>query len=1089
MQQRAGFFLLVAALVLEVISPTPSLAAQTSRSEAQHHVEAGPPQPSAAVKRLVDESGRQLRAQNAKEALTLADQALKLAIEGKDVVGEAVAHKARADALGRLGAKLDQITGYLAAAAAWQRAADGPGEVEMLGLAGLLLVKSGDENGRAHLRQALSLGRQETRRPLAVASALGTIGGHLFQVRKRKLQEVSEFSQAALDIRERLAPDSLIVAESLYLRAGVAREFEGAGAADEYLRRALAIHQRLGPGSPELANTFRVLGVRARFQEDLPEARRNYLLALDLLERGGSNWDEQRAHTLGQLGETALHLRDLSAADGYYRQAVTIMERIGAGSPLHAVYVSSRGDVAYAAGDWTRAEEFYRAAMAMDEKNDPESLTAAGNLEALGRVMRIRRNLHSARQYTERAARLFEKNQATETTDLMFALQSLALIVAEQGDLMLAEQTSRRAFSLQEKIHGGAHPYAAASLETLAFILARQGRGTEAIELALEAERRAREHTRLMMQSLTEREALTFAMSKASGLDHVLPLIATNPSRSGTVRRVVFDSLIRSRALVLDEMAMRHRTAHSGGDPETARLAAGMASTRTALAKLIVRGPGGAPEDYAKQLDRLWQDKEAAERALAEKNRSFRQGLVLSRAGIEELTLALPRGSAVVAFARFGGTAVPPAWPLVIPPRPSVAYIALVLRSGDEEPAAIALGSATQVDGLVVKLRERIAQEGRAPGRAAMRNEAAYRTAAAALRKKIWDPIALHLRGVQRVFIVPDGALHLVSFAALPTGQSSYLLETGPRIHYLSAERNLVPLGEQEKKGVGLLAIGAPAFQEASLFAALRPQEKEPEKAAPVFVAGATTFRGLRSTCDNFQAMQFEALSASAREAGDVTALWQRPGGMPRGAESNAVELTGAAASESAFKQQAAGKRVLHLATHGFFLGGKCASALEASEKPRGEAQASWTGENPLLLSGLALAGANYRQAAGPDEEDGILTAEEIAALDLSGVEWAVLSACDTGVGEVKAGEGVLGLRRAFQVAGARTLIMSLWPVEDQVARDWMGQLYRARLVLGLTTIDAVHQANLKTLRQRRAKGLTTHPFYWAGFVAAGDWR
>ena len=107
----------------------------------------------------------------------------------------------------------------------------------------------------------------------------------------------------------------------------------------------------------------------------------------------------------------------------------------------------------------------------------------------------------------------------------------------------------------------------------------------------------------------------------------------------------------------------------------------------------------------------------------------------------------------------------------------------------------------------------------------------------------------------------------------------------------------------------------------------------------------------------------------------------------------------------------------------------------------------------------------------------------------LSGVEWAVLSACDTGVGEVKGGEGVLGLRRAFQVAGVRTLITSLWPVQDQVPRDWMRQLYRARLVLGLNTIDAVHQANLKTLRQRRAKGQTTHPFYWAGFVAAGDRR
>ena len=135
------------------------------------------------------------------------------------------------------------------------------------------------------------------------------------------------------------------------------------------------------------------------------------------------------------------------------------------------------------------------------------------------------------------------------------------------------------------------------------------------------------------------------------------------------------------------------------------------------------------------------------------------------------------------------------------------------------------------------------------------------------------------------------------------------------------------------------------------------------------------------------------------------------------------------------------------------------------------------------------MAGANHRDAALPDEEDGILTAEEIAAMDLSGVEMAVLSACDTGVGEIKAGEGVFGLRRAFQVAGARTLIMSLWSVDDEATREWMTALYKARLKRRMDTAAAVRQAGLDVLERRREAGESTHPFYWGAFVAAGEWR
>jgi CHAT domain-containing protein len=186
---------------------------------------------------------------------------------------------------------------------------------------------------------------------------------------------------------------------------------------------------------------------------------------------------------------------------------------------------------------------------------------------------------------------------------------------------------------------------------------------------------------------------------------------------------------------------------------------------------------------------------------------------------------------------------------------------------------------------------------------------------------------------------------------------------------------------------------------------------------------------------------------------------------------------------------------VLHLATHGFFLDGLCPPAVGGTRSVGGLSTGQKSGpglalgESPLLLSGLALAGANRRASAGPDDEDGILTAEEVTALNLEGVEWAVLSACDTGLGEIKAGEGVFGLRRAFQVAGVRTVIMSLWSVDDEAARLWMRTLYQHRLQKHLGTAVAMREASLSVLRDRRTRGQSTHPFYWAGFVAAGDWR
>jgi CHAT domain-containing protein len=244
------------------------------------------------------------------------------------------------------------------------------------------------------------------------------------------------------------------------------------------------------------------------------------------------------------------------------------------------------------------------------------------------------------------------------------------------------------------------------------------------------------------------------------------------------------------------------------------------------------------------------------------------------------------------------------------------------------------------------------------------------------------------------------------------------------------------------------------------------------------------------AVCGSLQTIRFDPLAGALQEVNELSRVWNAH--TERAADAGATRLlTGRAAGETAFKREAPRHRVLHLATHGFFLGGGCSPAIGtrgvgglSSVRP-----ARTPIDNPLLLSGLAFSGANRRASAASEEDDGILTAEEVASLNLQGTEWAVLSACDTGLGEIKAGEGVLGLRRAFQIAGVRTVIMSLWSVDDQATRRWMRALYDGRLNRHLNTADAVREASLTVLRARRARGQSTHPFFWAAFVAAGDWR
>jgi CHAT domain-containing protein len=599
----------------------------------------------------------------------------------------------------------------------------------------------------------------------------------------------------------------------------------------------------------------------------------------------------------------------------------------------------------------------------------------------------------------------------------------------------------------------------------------RRGQGDVALQEALAAEDAARKFLRTTLRYLPEREALSYVRQRPSGLNVALTLAAGDPTGDPTP---VLDAVVRSRALVFDEIAARQRTVESLAERDIADRRSAWKAARQRLANLTVRaGREASSPTHIALLQEARREAERAERVLAEQSAAF-QAEHRPDVGQEDVRRRLPSRTALVSFVQYerlidGGSAASGA-------RTVLSYAAFVLTPALPKPVIVPLGAAYEVDADVVAWRKEVTG-GAARSGSLVATERSLRTVGERLKARIWNPIEPHIQNVDRVFIVLDGALHLVNFAALPTGESEYLIDRGPLIHHLTSERDLVELSTAAPAtSEGLLALGGAAFDSSNA--------SETATGIPSGVDAT------RAGCGSFDSMRFNPLPGTRQEVEGLVRIWRL------GGRRQAVNLlTGMSASEGAFKARAPGHRVLHLATHGFFLGGDCPTdatqtrAVGGLTAAIGSGAVRATAESPLLQSGLALAGANHGTQAAADEEDGILTAEEVAALKLDGVEWVVLSACDTGLGEIRAGEGVFGLRRAFQIAGARTVIMSLWSVDDQATRSWMRALYEDRFQKGLSTADAVRGASLAVLQERRAKGQSTHPFFWAAFVAAGDWK
>ena len=962
-------------------------------------------------------------------------------------------------------------------------------------------------------------GDPETRRlsELAVAIAVETAGEPSLEVAEERL-------------------DLGILCSVLGNHAGARAEFEQALKQFETL---------LGPGHPRVAHVQIRLGYLTYQQnDDVESAQRWFARAREIQEATLDPDDLDIAYRLGREANVRSGVGDWDGARSDYERAISIVERrLRPGHPLIALQHHNLGDMLSSLCDWAGAVRHLELALEARRAELGEThVNVAWTMTLLAKVRDHLGEHEEARALWQTSLAVFEKSVGPDAMQLLLPLDSLARGHLASGDLPAAEKEIERAGAILAN-QGDADPTEFASIEllradlaakrgdpdtalevlrqalaglagvplaermrgelleqtgrilgaredpealeqsvetlvqalelarreylpdglrtiwlqdTLARVLSRAGRHGEAFAHGTEAATIGREHLQATAALLEERRALGDAAHGLPGLPVCLWTAAHDPAPGRAA--MAWDALIRSRSVVYVEMLERRRLAALSNDPTTGELARALGEARSRYADLAVRGRADPSQPaWRAQLDDARKRRERAERELAEASVRERASSPPRAVGYAEITAALPPDSALVSFARVEGSG-----------HGAAEYIALVRVPGSEEPLIRALGDAESLDRLVTSAL--------AESRSGLR-ESEYRKVAGELRERLWDPIESSVAGAQEICVVPDGALVLLDIAALPVGEKEYLIERAPPIHYLTTERDLLP--DEAPSGRGLLACGGPAF----------------DAVDPVLVAQASlsrpgmawTARGTKSLGSGALAeMEFPELPNAGSEAVEVAALWSR---LDR--EADAVVLTGREATEEAFENGARGRAVLHLATHGFF--------LESAEPPgdtttRGvvpvsidPAPATFSLEletDHSLLSGLAFAGANSFSLAG--REDGILLAEEICALDLSGVRLAVLSACDTGLGQVQSGEGVFGLRRAFQVAGVRTLVTSLWPVVDETAQARMLDFYGRWLERGESAARALHSSALRVLEERRAHGESTHPFHWAGFLAVG---
>ena len=818
-------------------------------------------------------------------------------------------------------------------------------------------------------------------------------------------------------------------------------------------------------------------GVVAIGRASYETAQQHLEEALGLAKTGPNTYTAAAPHVLSHLASLHQHWGNYRQAEEYLLVALALREKESAKPTLAGAQALVDLARLYTnLGDYQRAEPYLARAFLMRKQLlPPNHPQIADTLDALGRLNRkleeftlaerclsdslARRERAQGRRHPSTANTLHfyatlksDLGKTQEAYDLQ--KEALDILTSSRGAppvlvqvhchnlgwfalgldrLEEAERLLQRSLALARQGAGQATEDEANVLASLAIVAWRKDRTSEALELAT---RSNRIYDRLLERTMrlgSQSQKLGF-LRKIEGKTHLaFNLVVSTPSADPAAVEAAYTTMLRRKGRAADSLVDRDARAPGRSDRRALEAQNHVQRLREELSHLALSPHKRFDREESKRLWLLERDLSSYLRVLSAGRNTAVDLSALPTAA--QVAGKVPEGSALIDYVLYRRRN------LKLPKtarKRGPWYCAAFVLLGPGRWSVVDLGPAAPIERAVHDLRRALARP----------DTREYTDRAAALARLVWAPLHGALGPRRNLMIAPDGKLHLVPFAVLPDAAGDPLL-THHQMVYLNSGRELLRAPRPALVLGPPMGLGCPQY--------------DAHVAAPAATGPAAP-------------LHFRPLSGTKAELESLVGI------LPR-----LQAAFGSQATERLLKRVRR-PSILHIATHGFFLDRPAVLPAGVRGLKRREEPAPTPNQlppdfqiyqHPFLRCGLAFAGANHFAAGG---EDGVLTALEAAGLDLLGTQLVVLSACDTGVGEAVQGEGVFGLRRAFYIAGARTLVVSLWKVHDQATQQLMTGFYR-NLKNGQGKATALRNAQLSLRKQREWR----HPFFWAGFIVSGD--